>query len=34
MASMDDVKVGKKLLIDGIPYEVIKSEHLKVAMGK
>jgi len=29
---MDDVKVGKKLLIDGIPYEVMKSEHLKVAM--
>ncbi|EKE26886.1 MAG: Elongation factor P [uncultured bacterium (gcode 4)] len=34
MAWMDDVKVGKKLLIDGIPYEVMKSEHLKVAMGK
>jgi len=31
---MDDVKVGKKLLIEGIPYEVMKSEHLKVAMGK
>ncbi|EKE29384.1 MAG: hypothetical protein ACD_2C00182G0009 [uncultured bacterium (gcode 4)] len=34
MAGMDDVKVGKKLLIDGIPYEVMKSEHLKVAMWK
>lgn len=34
MAGMDDVKVGKKLLIDGAPYEVTKSEHLKVAMGK
>lgn len=34
MAWMDDVKVGKKLLIDGIPYEVMKSEHLKVAMWK
>lgn len=34
MAWMDDVKVGKKLLIDWIPYEVVKSEHLKVAMGK
>lgn len=34
MAWMEDVKVGKKLLIDGIPYEVTKSEHLKVAMGK
>lgn len=34
MAGMDDVKVWKKLLIDGIPYEVMKSEHLKVAMGK
>ncbi|MDD2487350.1 MAG: elongation factor P [Candidatus Gracilibacteria bacterium] len=34
MAGMEDVKVGKKLLIDGIPYEVLKAEHLKVAMGK
>ncbi|MDP2103893.1 MAG: elongation factor P [Candidatus Gracilibacteria bacterium] len=34
MASMESVKVGKKLLIDGVPYEVMKSEHLKVAMGK
>ncbi|MDD2566135.1 MAG: elongation factor P [Candidatus Gracilibacteria bacterium] len=34
MAGMDDVKIGKKLLIDGIPFEVMKSEHLKVAMGK
>lgn len=31
---MEDVKIWKKLLIDGIPYEVLKSEHLKVAMGK
>jgi len=34
MASMDDVKIWKKLLIDGIPFEVIKAEHLKVAMWK
>jgi len=34
MAGMEDVKVGKKILIDGVPYEVLKSEHLKVAMGK
>lgn len=34
MAWMDDVKVGKKLLIDGIPYEVMKSEHNKVAQWK
>lgn len=34
MANMDDVKIWKKLLIDWIPYEVIKSEHLKVAMWK
>lgn len=34
MAWMNDVKVGKKLLIDWIPFEVMKSEHLKVAMGK
>lgn len=31
---MEDVKVGKKILVDGVPYEVVKSEHLKVAMGK
>lgn len=34
MAWMDDVKVWKKLLIDWIPYEVLKAEHLKVAMWK
>lgn len=34
MASMDDVKVGKKIIVDGNPYEVVKAEHLKVAMGK
>lgn len=34
MAGLEDVKVGKKLLIEGVPYEVMKSEHLKVAMGK
>ena len=34
MAGLEDVKVGKKLLIEGIPYEVVKAEHLKVAMGK
>lgn len=34
MASMDDVKVGKRIIVDGQPYEVTKSEHLKVAMGK
>lgn len=34
MAWMDDVKIGKKLLIDWIPFEVMKSEHLKVAMWK
>lgn len=31
---MDDVKVGKRILVEWQPYEVIKSEHLKVAMGK
>jgi elongation factor P len=31
---MEDLKVGKKILVDGNPFEVIKSEHLKVAMGK
>lgn len=31
---MEDVKVGKKILVDGNPYEVMKAEHLKVAMGK
>lgn len=34
MAWMEDVKVWKKIIIDWIPYEVIKSEHLKVAMWK
>lgn len=34
MAWMEDLKVGKKILIDWVPYEVTKSEHLKVAMGK
>lgn len=34
MASMDELKVGKKIIVDGQPYEVTKSEHLKVAMGK
>lgn len=34
MAWMEDVKVWKKLLIDWIPFEVMKSEHLKVAMWK
>lgn len=34
MAGQDDVKVGKKIIVDGAPYEVIKAEHLKVAMGK
>lgn len=34
MASMEDVKIWKKLLIDGVPFEVTKAEHLKVAMGK
>lgn len=31
---MEDVKVWKKILIEWIPYEVVKSEHLKVAMWK
>ena len=31
---MDELKVGKKIIVDGQPYEVTKSEHLKVAMGK
>ena len=31
---MDDVKVGKVILLDGIPYEVLTYEHLKVAQGK
>ena len=31
---MASVKVGKKLVIDGTPYEVIKFEHVKVAQGK
>lgn len=34
MASMEELKVGKKIIVDGFPYEVLKSEHLKVAMGK
>lgn len=34
MAWMEDVKVGKKILIDWMPYEVLKAEHLKVAMWK
>lgn len=34
MASMDELKVWKKIIVDGQPYEVTKSEHLKVAMGK
>lgn len=34
MASMEELKVGKRIIVDGQPYEVIKSEHLKVAMGK
>lgn len=34
MAGLDDVKVGKKILVEGVPYEVVKAEHLKVAMGK
>ncbi|MBP8017092.1 elongation factor P [Candidatus Gracilibacteria bacterium] len=34
MASMEDVKTGKKILVDGVPYEVLKFEHVKVAQGK
>ena len=34
MAGMEDVKVGKKILVDGIPHEVMKMEHVKVAQGK
>ncbi len=34
MASMDELKVGKRILVEGTPYEVIKSEHNKVAQGK
>lgn len=34
MASQEDVKVWKKIVVEWVPYEVIKSEHLKVAMGK
>jgi elongation factor P len=34
MAGQEDVKVGKKIIVEGIPYEVVKAEHLKVAMGK
>ena len=29
-----DLKPGVKILLDNVPYEVIKGEHLKVAMGK
>ena len=29
-----DLKPGVKILLDGVPYEVLKGEHLKVAMGK
>lgn len=29
-----DLRPGVKILLDGVPYEVIKGEHLKVAMGK
>jgi translation elongation factor P/translation initiation factor 5A len=31
MATMEDVKTGKKILVDNIPYEVLKFEHVKVA---
>ena len=34
MASMENVKVGKKILVEGIPYEVMAFEHVKVAQGK
>jgi len=34
MAGMEDVKVGKKILVDGTPHEVMKMEHVKVAQGK
>ena len=34
MADMASVKVGKKIVIDGVPYEVVKFEHVKVAQGK
>lgn len=34
MAGMDDVKPGKKILVDGTPHEVLKMEHVKVAQGK
>ena len=34
MAGMDDVKIGKKILVDGVPHEVMKMEHVKVAQGK
>lgn len=29
-----DLRPGVKILMDGVPYEVVKGEHLKVAMGK
>jgi translation elongation factor P/translation initiation factor 5A len=31
MATMEDVKTGKKILVDGVPHEVLKFEHVKVA---
>ena len=34
MASMEELKVGKRIIMDGQPYEVVRSEHLKVAMWK
>jgi elongation factor P len=34
MSSMEDVKVGKKILVEGTPHEVMKMEHVKVAQGK
>ncbi len=34
MATMEDVKTGKKILVDNIPYEVLKFEHVKVAQWK
>ncbi len=33
MANRDDVKLGKKILLDGQPYEVTKAEHVKQARG-
>lgn len=34
MASMEDVKTGKKILVDWVPHEVLKFEHVKVAQWK